>query len=299
MPERVLITGADGFTGHYLAAELSAHGYEVHGLVRYPVAGPLAGFSALHVADLSDTKAMAAVMREVLPQKVAHLAGISFVGHEDVQAIYQTNIVGTRNLLQALAQEARDLDAVLLPSSANVYGNATGGLLRESTPMAPANDYAVSKIAMEYVAHLYAPRLPIVLVRPFNYTGIGQDESFLLPKIVSHLRRRAGMIELGNLDVARDFSDVRMVVEWYRRLLECPDAKGKTLNVCSGRAYTLKDVLAMAREVSGQSLEVRINSAFVRESEVKTLYGSRDLLVATIGPVSDIPLKDTLAWMLS
>lgn len=296
---KILVTGADGFTGRYLAAELQRAGYEVHGLVHKPIAsGKVAGVSALHVADLSDAAGLAAVVNEVQPDKVVHLAAIAFVAHGDIEAIYRTNLVGTRHLLEALAQSKAPLDAVLLASSANVYGNSVGGVLDENTPPAPANDYAVSKLAMEYVARLYADRLPLITVRPFNYTGVGQAESFLIPKIVNHVRRRAPLIELGNLDVARDFSDVRNVVQLYRRLLEAPAALGQTFNVCSGQAWSLNDVLAMVREISGHDFEVRVNPAFVRQNEVKTLVGSRAKLDAVVGEVPEIALRDTLRWML-
>ena len=296
---KILVTGADGFTGRYLAAELQRAGYEVHGLVHNPVAsGKVAGVSALHIADLSDAAGLAAVVNEVQPDKVVHLAAIAFVAHGDIEAIYRTNLVGTRHLLEALAQSKAPLDAVLLASSANVYGNSVGGVLDENTPPAPANDYAVSKLAMEYAARLYAGRLPLITVRPFNYTGVGQAESFLIPKIVNHVRRRAPLIELGNLDVARDFSDVRNVVQLYRRLLEAPAAVGQTFNVCSGQAWSLNDVLAMLREISGHDFEVRVNPAFVRQNEVKTLVGSRAKLDAVVGEVPEIALRDTLRWML-
>ena len=300
---RVLITGADGFTGRYLAAELQRAGYEVHGLVREPVdSGGVAGVSALHVADLSDTPGLATVVREVQPDKVIHLAAIAFVAHGDIEAIYRTNLVGTRNLLEALAQSKAPLNGVLLASSANVYGNSVGGVLDETTPPAPANDYAVSKLAMEYAARLYADRLPLIMARPFNYTGVGQAESFLIPKIISHVRRRAPLIELGNLDVARDFSDVRNVVQLYRQLLEAPAAVGQTFNVCSGQAWSLNDVLTMAREISGHNFEVRVNPAFVRQNEVKTLVGNRAKLDAVVGqaprPMPEIALRDTVRWML-
>ena len=296
---KILVTGADGFTGRYLAAELQRAGYEVHGLVHKPVAlGKVPGVRALHVADLSDAARLAAVVNEVQPDKVAHLAAIAFVAHGDIEAIYRTNLVGTRHLLEALGQSNAPLDAVLLASSANVYGNSVGGVLDENTPPAPANDYAVSKLAMEYAARLYAGRLPLIMARPFNYTGVGQAESFLIPKIVNHVRRRAPLIELGNLDVARDFSDVRNVVQLYRRLLEAPAAVGQTLNVCSGQAWSLNDVLAMVREISGHDFEVRVNPAFVRQNEVKTLLGSRARLDAVVGEVPEIALRDTLRWML-
>lgn len=295
---KILITGADGFTGRYLAMALHEAGYEVHGLVHKPVAGNVAGVSALHVADLCDAVRLAEVVRDVQPHKVAHLAAIAFVAHGDVEAIYRTNLMGTRNLLEALVQSKLPLDAVLLASSANVYGNSVEGVLDESTPPAPANDYAVSKLAMEYVARLYAERLPLVITRPFNYTGVGQAESFLIPKIVNHVRRCAPVIELGNLHVARDFSDVRTVVQYYRRLLESPAALGETFNVCSGLAYTLDEVLAMVRTIAGYDFEVSVNPAFVRANEVKKLIGSRAKLEAAVGVVPDIALVDTLRWMI-
>jgi nucleoside-diphosphate-sugar epimerase len=149
------------------------------------------------------------------------------------------------------------------------------------------------------VARLYANQLPIIITRPFNYTGVGQSESFLLPKIVAHVRSGAPVIELGNLDVARDFSDVRLVVQAYVRLLRTPGAVGGTFNVCSGRAHTLNDVLDLVREISGRNFEVQVNPAFVRTNEVKTLLGSRARLDACIGALDTIELRDTLRWMLS
>jgi nucleoside-diphosphate-sugar epimerase len=137
-----------------------------------------------------------------------------------------------------------------------------------------------------------------VVVRPFNYTGVGQAESFLIPKIVNHVRRRVPLIELGNLEVARDFSDVRTVVQCYQLLLEARAAVGQTFNVCSGRAWTLNEVLDMVREISGHSFEVRVNPAFVRQNEVKLLVGSTAKLEAAIGAQPAIALDDTLRWML-
>jgi GDP-6-deoxy-D-talose 4-dehydrogenase len=295
---KILVTGVDGFTGRYLAAKLHSAGYEVHGLVYRPIAGGVAGVSALHVGDLSNAAALKSIVQEVQPAKVAHLAAITFVAHGDVDAIYRTNLLGTRNLLEALSASKLPLTSVLLASSANVYGNSVGGKLDEATPAAPANDYAVSKLAMEHMARLYAERVPIVLVRPFNYTGVGQEQSFLIPKIISHVRKRAALIELGNLDVARDFSDVRNVVELYLRLLETPSAIGQTFNICSGIAWSLNDVLNMVREISGHNFEVQINPAFVRTNEVKILLGGRAKLDAAVGKVAEIPFRETLRWML-
>ena len=298
---RILITGAEGFTGQYLAAALHEHGHEVHGLVlRPPVVaadGANPHFAQTHVCDLLDPTGLARLVKAVRPDKVAHLAGIAFVGHDDVESFYRVNTVGTRHLLAALAGSDTPPTAVLLASSANVYGNAAEGMLDESTAPAPANDYAVSKLAMEYMARTWRDQLPITIVRPFNYTGVGQSEDFLLPKIVAHCKRRAATIELGNLDVERDFSDVRTVADVYRRLLES-GAANQVLNVCSGHAQSLRAALDMVVELTGHRPEVRINPAFVRANEVRRQLGSKAALDRCIGPVRGPSLKETLAWML-
>ena len=295
---RALITGIAGFTGQHLAAELSRAGHEVVGLTH---AGGATGPGTL-ACDLIDAAALHAAVQELRPELVVHLAAISFVAHGDADAIYRTNVVGTRNLLAALAALPQQPRAVLLASSANVYGNASAGVVDESVAPAPANDYAVSKLAMEYMARLWREQLPITIVRPFNYTGVGQAPDFLLPKIVSHFQRRAAVLELGNLDVERDFSDVRTVVRCYRLLLESQDstlASGALLNVCSGHGYTLRTVLSLAAELTGHMPEIRVNPAFVRAHEVRKLVGSKQALEHRIGPVVAVPLQDTLRWMLN
>ncbi len=288
-----LITGLSGFTGKYLAVELRAAGYSVAGLV---FGEPGNCSEQTYACDLCDIKALSAVIETVKPDVVVHLAGISFVAHGNVDEIYRTNVVGTRNLLQAIHDVGHLPRIVLLASSANVYGNAAVEVIDELVPPAPANDYAVSKLAMEYMARLWFDRLPITIVRPFNYTGVGQSEAFLLPKIVNHFRRRAHEIELGNLDVFRDFSDVRFVAQCYRALLES-EGQGQIFNICSGVGTSLQEVLHMMHDISGYSPEVRVNPAFVRVDDVRRLLGSRFKLEQVIGRVAAIPLEDTLRWM--
>lgn len=294
---KALVTGIDGFTGRYLATELHRAGYEVFGLVRTQPSVEIPGVKTIYACGLCDAAGLVRVVAEVQPDVVAHLAAITFVAHGDVEEIYRTNLIGSRNLLEALSLAGNPLRAVLVASSANVYGNAAGGVLDETTPPAPANDYAVSKLAMEYMARLWFDRLPITLVRPFNYTGAGQSLNFLLPKIVDHFKRRAPVLELGNLNVVRDFSDVRSVVERYRLLLEA-GLSGEVFNICSGYGHSLLEVLQMMRELTGHDPEIRVNPAFVRANEVHSLIGSRAKLDAAIGAVPNIPLRDTLKWML-
>ncbi|MCY1272847.1 GDP-6-deoxy-D-talose 4-dehydrogenase [compost metagenome] len=291
--KRALITGINGFTGRYMAAELESNGYEVIGVGSHP--GSEANY---HQANLTDSDALQALMKSVQPDLVVHLAALAFVSHGDANAFYQVNLVGTRNLLEAIDASGKVPDCVLLASSANVYGNASAGVLTEETQPEPANDYAVSKLAMEYMAKLWQERLPIVIARPFNYTGVGQAENFLLPKIVSHFRRKAEKIELGNLDVWRDFSDVRAVVSAYRGLIESRPL-GQIINVCSGRTHSLREVLTMCQAITGHQLRVEVNPAFVRSNEVKTLSGDASRLRALLDDWDTPPLDETLRWMLA
>jgi len=294
--QRVLITGIRGFTGRYLSRALTDAGYDVHGIATRDDAAPACPANE-HVADLLDAAALRDTIIKLRPDKIVHLAAISFVAHDSADAIYRTNIVGTRNLLAAATAVPDRPPQVLLASSANVYGNADVDPIDEQTPPSPANDYAVSKLAMEQMARLWSQRLPITVVRPFNYTGLGQPLHFLLPKIVDAYRRRAPRLELGNLDVARDFSDVRDVVDAYVRLLDV--APAGTFNVCSGTAVSLHEILVMATELTGHAPEIAVNAAFVRDDEVRRLRGSCDRLQSVIGSWQTRPLRQTLEWMLA
>jgi nucleoside-diphosphate-sugar epimerase len=287
----VLLTGARGFTGVYVRAELEAAGYKVMGAIVGAGAGPHE--VTLDITSLDNCRR---VMEKVRPDYLVHLAAISFVHHADAEAFYRVNVIGTLNLLQAMADAKLTPRRVLVASSANVYGNTTEGVIPETQPPQPVNHYAASKLAMEYMVRTWSDRLPIVITRPFNYTGVGQEPHFLVPKIVSHFVQRAPLIELGNLDVERDFSDVRMVANAYRGLLEHESA-GEIVNICSGHPYSLRWILETMQAIAGYDIEVRVNPAFVRQSEVKTLVGSSDKLHALVGELKRFPLDETLHWM--
>ncbi|MDF4002858.1 GDP-mannose 4,6-dehydratase [Luteibacter sp. PPL552] len=282
----VLLTGAAGFTGRYMKVALEASGYRVHGW----------GTGADELIDMTDRDAVGAAIARLCPDYVVHLAAISFVAHGDAGAIYNVNVVGTRHLLEALAGLSRKPLKVLLASSANVYGDRAGAIT-EDTPFHPQNDYAVSKVAMEYMASLWRTQLPLLVVRPFNYTGVGQEDHFLLPKIIAHFRRGAPVIELGNVDVWRDFNDVRAVVDIYVRLLGA-ETGDDAYNVCSGREVSIRDIIGIVSELTGRTIDIRVNPAFVRPNEVTHLHGDRSRLQALLGHVPSYDLRETLRWML-
>jgi nucleoside-diphosphate-sugar epimerase len=294
--DSVLVTGAAGFTGRHLCRQLADRGHRVFGLVERADEKLDGDIRALQ-ADLLDADGLAAAVRAAAPDHVVHLAAISFPGHAHADAIYRVNLQGTLALLEALVAAGAGRRGVLLPSTATVYGPASEPIT-EDARVAPASHYAVSKLAMEQMARLFAPRLPIIVVRPFNYTGPGQREPFLVPKIVRHFAQRAAVIELGNLDVERDFLDVRTVVDAYCRLLAAPAAVGGTFNVCSGHAIVLRKIVDLLADMAGHRIEVRVNPAFVRAGEPQRIVGSAARLAGVIGALATVPLADTLAAML-
>jgi len=278
---KLLLTGANGFTGQHFAAVAKSAGYDVIALE----------------ADLTDSKAVSEEVLRVQPKVVVHLAAISFVAHGDADAMYQVNVLGTRHLLQALSALDTKPNAILLASSANIYGNAQAEVLDELTKQLPANDYGVSKLAMEHVARLWMDKLPIIITRPFNYTGLGQDPKFLIPKIVGHFIRKEPLIELGNLDVDREFSDVRIVCQTYLKLLKVEQAIGNTFNICSGKAYSLREIISFMEDIAGYKIEISVNPEFVRPNEIKRLVGNPSYLHQAIGEQECLHIKETLGWM--
>ena len=283
---RVLVTGLRSFTGPYLARALAQAGHEVHG------ADEAAGFDLRQPASLESTLAA------VQPDYVVHLAALSAVTHANAAELYAVNTVGTANLLEAIAQAAPRVRKVLLASSANVYGNSDADPIDEAVPPAPVNHYACSKLAMEFIARTWFERLPILIVRPFNYTGPGQTENFLIPKLVAHYAQRRPVLELGNIEVERDFSDVRMVADAYARLLAA-EASGTVVNVCSGVGRSLRSVLDELQRITGHSPQLRVAEHLVRRAEVHRLVGSNRRLRELVGELRYLDFPALLGEMVA
>lgn len=282
---KILLTGANGFTGQHFTALAQQKGHEVVALQ----------------ADLTQSEAVKAEVAALQPTHVLHLAAISFVGHADVRAFYDVNLFGTVNLLNAMAALSVPPRTIILASSANIYGNCIASPISESQTPEPSNHYGISKLAMEHAARTYVDRLPIVITRPFNYTGPGQSLTFVVPKLIDHFSRRAPDIRLGDVGVEREFNDVLFVCEAYLQLLAHGET-GLTYNVCSGRPYTLQHVIDTLTRITGHSIKVEVDPAFVRTNEVQSLCGNparlQTLLASCGSTIPHPPLESTLQRML-
>lgn len=292
--KRILVTGASGFTGRHFIATASEHGHRCVALCQQPD-DTISGAESAITADLCDIASINEAIAQVKPDIVVHLAAISFVAHENISEIYQVNLIGTLNLLDAIASRAPAVEKILIASSANIYGAAQSLPITEQTPPRPVNHYAMSKYTMEQSIALQAD-LPIVVVRPFNYTGVGQSNIFLVPKIVEAFRSNQASIRLGNLEVSRDFSDVRDVVAAYLELLAL-DSYASVYNVCSGKASSLLSIIGHLNEIAGYEIHVESHSDFMRSDEIQVLYGSGSLLEKAIGSYRRFDIRQTLEWM--
>jgi GDP-6-deoxy-D-talose 4-dehydrogenase len=291
----ILVTGASGFTGQYFLSAANNAGYRCIAITRQK--GFLVpGAHDTLVADIQKADALGLAIKNASPDYIVHLAAISFAAHGNTSEIYQVNQIGTINLLDAIRRYAPNLDKVIVSSSAHIYGNATDLPITEASPRMPVSHYGTSKYAMELVSQMYSD-LPIIITRPFNYTGKGQNPSFLIPKMVAAFIAKQKQIELGNLGVSRDFSDVRDVATAYLRLLET-NVSASIYNICSGTSSSLLSIVNVLNSLAGYEIDVAFNPKFARSDEIITLCGSPSLLESAIGDYRKYKLADSLAWML-
>lgn len=296
--KRLFLTGTTGFVGKILtgmADEIARdYGWEL--------------IPATAKYDLLDPASLNRVLRQTCPDGVIHLAGQSFVpdairnpGHT-----LQVNLFGTLNLLQAL--KCNDFSGdFLYVSSSDVYGQVTAEELpiRETHPTRPLNPYAVSKIAAEMLCFQWSRSEPwrIVMARPFNHIGPGQREEFVVSGIARKIARiRLGLddpvIEVGDIDVSRDFLDVRDLAHAYLRLLSRGE-NGGIYNVCSGADTRIRDIIGKFSILGGVELEIAHDPARYRPSDQRQVRGDNSKLYAATGWLPQVPLEQSLRDILA
>ncbi len=267
---RILVTGVTGFVGGHLAEGLLADaGAEVHGLGRHadwpPALAHLAGRVRLHAADLADASRVEAVLRDVRPERVYHLAGYASNGQSfrEPDAAWAGNLAASRGLYDAVARWG-GAPRILHVSSGLVYGAVDDPErpLDEAAPLRPVSPYAASKAAADLLAYqvTHSPGLDAVRVRPFNHIGPRQSPQYAVGHFARQLARvERGLapprLEAGDLSASRDLTDVRDMATAYRLLME-RGRTGEVYNAGSGRAVRMADVLDILRGLIAVPVEV-------------------------------------------
>ncbi len=315
---RALITGVAGFAGSHLAELLVSDGIEVYGLVM--PGGPLDNLQEirkdpdrgprLHLveADIVHEEQLARAIADTRPEQVYHLAAASSVRQslQDPGATFRVNVLGTRNVLEGI-RRAGITPRILIISSAEAYGASANKAtpLREEDPLMPVSPYGASKAAVEMLACTYWIHhgLPIIRVRPFPHTGPRHSPDFVFPDWARQLAeaeagRRPPRLEVGNLEIRRDVSDVRDVVAAYVLALEKGEA-GAVYNVCTGRAYSLREALDTLISLARLPVDVVVDPARLRPIDIKVLAGTAQSLHACTGWAAASPLSRTLVDLLS
>lgn len=307
---RVLITGITGFAGSHLAERLLEQAHmEVWGTSRggAGISAALTDRVTLCTADLTDYAATRTVLEQCQPARIFHLAGQAFVplSWQDPWSTLENNIRSELNILQAMVElglEAR----VLCVASQEVYGRVDVAQLplKEETPFRPDSPYGVSKVTQDLLGLQYFLSYGIYTIRarPFNHIGPRQNERFAAPAFAKQIAEiekglRPPVIEVGNLDSLRDFTDVRDTVRAYELLLEKGQA-GEAYNIGRGVPVRVGDMLEQLLALTPHQIEVRIDPQRLRPSSVPVTYADVTKLKQTTGWEAEIPFSRTLETIL-
>lgn len=306
---KVFISGATGFVGRHLISRLNSPQYTIYGS-SFPekpeVFEGLGGREIFHL-DIRAEEDIFEVIRRVQPDWVFHLAAISNVKHswEERRETLETNILGTLNLFEAVrkhAQKAR----VLFVSSSDVYGIISSGerVLKEEDDTRAVNPYALTKIGGEILSKFYweIEKLDVLIVRSFPHTGPGQGPDFACSDWACQIARiekglAEPVIKVGNIDIQRDYTDVRDVVKAYVSLME-RGKKGQTYNICSGKAVALRKILEFLCSLSSESVKVKVDSRKLRKTDIPFLVGNNRKIRRETSWEPKIPLEQTLKDLL-
>jgi GDP-4-dehydro-6-deoxy-D-mannose reductase len=290
---RILITGISGFVGRHLVQHLldASPDAEIHGTTQKQT--PQDTFSAIyHTLDLRDAQAVRDLLAEVQPEQIYHLAAQAFVprSFEDPWDTLENNIRSQLNIIIAcIAQGIKP--RILVVGSAEAYGMVKPEdiPIHEEIPLRPSSPYSVSKVTQDMMGLQYhtSHQMPIIRVRPFNHTGPGQDERFVVPAFAMQIARieiglQAPVVKVGDLSAERDFTDVRDVVRAYRLVVE-QGTSGEVYNISSGASHSIQSVLDQLCSESTIPIKVETDPARMRPNAIPVLRGDSTKLREAVG----------------
>lgn len=310
--KRVLITGASGFVGGWLAEHLLSLGLsEIYGTYMTEESreiSPVKDNITFIQADLSQKETIEKIISEVRPDEVYHLAALASVASsfKDPIATFHNNIDVEINLLESLRQNNLTNTRVLIVGSAEVYGyvNPSDLPIDEETPLRPASPYAVTKIAQDFLGYQYnlSYKIPLIRVRPFNHIGPRQATGFVVADFAKQIAdiekgKQEPVIKVGNLEAKRDFTDVRDMVKAYSLILE-KGIPGEVYNIGSGKSVKIGDVLDMLIGMSTVKIDRETDPAKLRPSDIPETVSDNTKISQTTGWKPEIPFEETLKTVL-
>lgn len=301
---RALVTGAKGFGGLYLVEYLLSKGYEVIATGRSITKRRVNDKFIWEPMDVLNSQQIKQTLNKYKPDEIYHLAAFAVTTGETSSLYYKTNFQGTLNLINCIAENVPN-SKVLFVSSSGVYGSVSQESLpiQEHTPLSPNNHYAASKMAAEAVAATFASQgLQVYIARSFNHTGPRQPINYVCPWLVKQVaeisfKKIKPVIEVGNENVVRDFTDVRDVVRAYHLILQ-KGYSGQVYNVCGGKGYSILEIIKMLSKLEGIDLKIKSTKKLMRKQDASIIVGSFRKLMQHTGWKPLIPLEKTLANML-
>ncbi len=303
---KILITGINGFVGSYLAEHL-LEGSEIHGTIRNRSnlnnIGDIIDKVILHECELTDAVNVSDVIKEVMPDKIFHLAAQSYVptSWKSPGETLVNNILSQLNILESVREFCPD-SKILIAGSSEEYGTVKEVPTKETDELLPLSPYGVSKIAQDKLGYQYSKSygLNVVVTRAFNHTGPRRGDKFVCASFAKQIAeaKNGDTIKVGNLDAYRDFTDVRDIVRAYDMALSSDKIKfGEPYNICQGKPIKIMKVLEMLVNISGKELQIEQDPERMRPSDLPILLGDCTKFKKATGWEPKIPFDKTLKDM--
>lgn len=302
---KVFVTGISGFTGKHLFKLLNSKNYQIYGI--YNKRKLFENNPNSFQCDINDSSKLLNIIKKVKPDIIFHLAGVTYAADpSEFEIFYKSFIMGTLNLLETVKNLEID-PIILIPGSAAEYGIVSDqmNLIDEDCSLNPISHYGISKVLQSLIGHLYLKKgnLKIIRTRTFNILGPGQSERFVCSNFAKQIAKIEATIDnnkllVGNLEAKRDFVDVRDVVEAYELLCE-KGVIGEIYNVCSGKCYSIKEILNILLQFTNIEVDVKVNNNKSRKLDIPIQIGDYKKIKQSTGWEPKIPIEKSLEDLLN
>ena len=312
-PEKIVVTGGTGFVGQYVLEEISKRWSDTEvWCLSHRVPDKTEGSVIYKTLDITDADSVEKLIREIEPNVIIHLAAQANVpkSFENPAFTWQVNVEGSRHLLEACVKYCPNA-SVLIVGSADMYGAsfATGRRISERDLLQPLNPYAVSKCAVDLLAYQISQvsSLHVIRVRAFNHIGVGQSSNYAIPSFAKQIVAierglQSPLLQVGDLNVERDITDVRDMVKAYVDLIDFRSTieSGEAFNIGSGVSRFMKDLLDAMLLKAKTPITVEVDESILRSSDIKRVACDNSKIFEITGWKSDISIErsldDILEW---